>query len=74
MMFIVFLEFSPELKSEADLSRRMSRGQRRPHAALVVHSRRELTIKIFVAANPNPNPNVILKSLGNRAVITRHPH
>jgi hypothetical protein len=36
--------------------------------------RRELAFEIFMAANPYPNPNVALKSLGHGAVIARHAY
>lgn len=37
-------------------------------------SRRKFPVKILVAANPNPHPNVAFKPLGHRAVIPAHAH
>jgi hypothetical protein len=38
------------------------------------HSFWKLPVKIFVAANPCPDPNVAFKSLRHGAVIARYPH
>jgi len=33
----------------------------------------ELPVEVFVAANPNPDPNVLSKSLSNGTIIPSHP-
>jgi hypothetical protein len=35
-------------------------------------SSRELSVKFLMAANPHPNPNIVVQPLCHRAVIARY--
>jgi len=71
----------PETSRRGRRRRRSASGRRfcrsRPGGTVLfstAFSCGKLPVKFLVAANPNPNPHISLKSLRHGTVIPRHPH